>query len=91
MMGGRSMELTTGWDFSRRVDRRKALETVIGKKPKLIVGSLPCTMFSVLHGLNVHGNKSNAEWMAAFEKKEEAVEHIKFRVNLYRLRKSEGR
>ena len=42
------------WDFSRPTDRQEALSMVETQDPDWIIGSPPCTSFSVLnHGLNI--------------------------------------
>ena len=48
---GEAMDLITGWDFSREEDRKKAWYIKV-EKPKLIIGSPPCTMFSVLQHMH---------------------------------------
>ena len=40
------------WNFSRRSDRKLALQCVKDKKPTWVIGSPPCTAFSRLQGLN---------------------------------------
>ena len=92
MVGGRSMDLKTGWDFSVRSDRRKAVEMILREDPWLVVGSPPCTMFSLLQNLNVHKYGHMEERKRAFEEKKRAAEeHVKFCVQLYRLQISRGR
>ena len=54
LVGGKSFNLKTGWDFSRREHRLLAMEYVIRNKPKLIIGSPPCTCFSITQNLNLH-------------------------------------
>ena len=89
---GRSLDLKTGWDFSKRSDRKKAIELVVSEKPWLVVGSPPCTVFSMLQNLNKHKYGGDSEWMEKFEaRKAEAVEHMKFCIYLYRLQRAEGR
>ena len=46
------MDLQTGWDFSRQEDKDRAWKYVEEEKPKLLIGSLMCTIFSVLQNLN---------------------------------------
>ena len=92
MIGGQSMDLKTGWDFSMRSDRKKAVEMILREDPWLVVGSPPCTMFSMLQNLNVRKFWHIDEWRKAFdEKKRAAEEHVRFYVQLYRLQISRGR
>ena len=41
MMAGDAMDLTTGWDFTRRDHQRKAEELVNQQKPLVLIGSPP--------------------------------------------------
>ena len=93
LVGGRSMDLNTGWDFSLRSDWRKAIEIIIKEDPWMIVGSPPCTMLSLLQNLNIHQYGHKEEWKLEFEKKKKraAEEHVKFCTQLYRLQMSRGR
>ena len=43
---GQAMDIKNGYDFDLAKDRKKAWESVLADKPKLIIGSPPCT-FSV--------------------------------------------
>ena len=45
---GSSFDLTSGWDFNIEEDRRKAWSKVKKEAPYLLVGSPPCTCFSML-------------------------------------------
>lgn len=56
LVAGKSMELVNGWDFSKFQHRRQAMEIMRKDQPLLIVGSPPCTVFSVLQALNIHKN-----------------------------------
>ena len=53
-------------------------------KPKLIIGSPECRMFSALQNLRKWDKK-------AFEELEAAKEHIRFVVKLYRIQVEAGR
>ena len=48
---GESMDLLTGWDFNRTQDRDRAKVHLVECKPKLVIGSPACTMFSALQNL----------------------------------------
>ena len=84
--------LTNGWDFSREDHRRRAWRLIKETKPYMVIGSPPCTMFSMLQELNLHLHKDDAPWMAEFDRKWRfAVQHIEFCAQIYRLQMNEGR
>ena len=90
LIPGESMDLLTGWDFSKQADRQRAIEHIRTKRPFLVVGSPPCTLFSILQGLNKH--KLGAGWEAKFEqRKKGAIKHIEFCAAIYRLQFAAGR
>ena len=68
---GYAMDLTTGWDFTLEPHREAALKYVKTMKPRLLIGSPMCTMFSALQNLS-KGRRRN-DWTARFT---EAREHI---------------
>ena len=76
------MDLTTGWNFRR--NREAAIEYVRRAKPKLLIGSPMCSMFSALQNLSELPKEKEETWG-------EAREHIKFVVQLYRMQLKEGR
>ena len=89
---GSSMDLTTGWDFTKEEHRRKAWNRVRSEDPELIIGSPPCTFFSMLQELckAVYGNKPG--WLAKFERgKAEAIEHVNFCCSLYEYQLRRGK
>ena len=53
LVPGSALDLTTGWDFSRKDHRDKAFNVIRYEKPKLLMGSPPCTYFSMLQNLNL--------------------------------------
>ena len=59
LIAGSSMDITNGWDFNRGDHKFQAWAKVKEEAPVLLIGSPPCTYFSVLHELNkaVHGDK----------------------------------
>ena len=67
LVPGSFMDLTTGLDSTRHDHGRKAWRQIKKEDPYLIVGSPPCTWFSVLMELNVHMNKNNREWQKKYE------------------------
>ena len=51
---GRSLDLSTGWNFSRREDREAARRLLKEDDPQLLILSPPCTFWSVLRQLSDH-------------------------------------
>ena len=79
LVAGASLDLTNGYDSEKREDREKAWKKVVEDKPAMVVGSPPCTMFSLLQELNLAVHGKNAEWMKKFEERKTiAVRHIEF-------------
>ena len=77
----------TAWDFSRRGDRREALQYVKDKKPTWVIGSPPCTAFSRLQGLNFRKmDPAKVERML-----KEAKRHLHFVISLYQLQLADYR
>ena len=56
---GHSLDLTNGWDFSKPEDRRRAWKLLKQSTPYVVVGSPPCTLFSMLQELNLHIHKDD--------------------------------
>ena len=51
---GASFDLTNGWDFNRDSHRTKAWKLIKEQDPYCIIGSPPCTMFSMLQELSTN-------------------------------------
>ena len=69
------------WDFSRRSDRKLALEYVQEQKPTWIIGSPSCTAFSRLQGLSFPKmDPLRVELML-----KEAKRHLHFVISLYQI------
>ena len=91
LCAGSSMDLTTGWDFSKESDIRKAWKVVKETRPFIIIGSPPCTLFSNLQELNKHVHRHDESWMRAFEeRRREAVMHLQFCALLYNYQLRHG-
>ena len=89
---GSSMDLTNGWDFSKSEDRLRAWRQIKSENPYLLIGSPPCTMFSVLQAANCGKMRDCPVWMARFRKRlTEAEEHVKFCCMLYKEQLKRGR
>ena len=78
---GEAMDLTTRWDFARLLDRIRASEDAGKYKPRLLVGSPMCTMFSSLQNLSPWTEEKKRRWG-------EAREHIRC---VDRMQLDEGR
>ena len=89
LQAGSSFDLTNGWDFNVEEHRRKAWVKIKEESPYLLIGSPPCTYFSMLQELNVavHGHKP--EWIEKFEEeKRKAIIHVQFCCELYKYQLS---
>ena len=86
------MDPTNGWDFEQDDHKRLAWKRVKEEVPYLLIGSPPCTYFSVLQGLNkaVHGSKPG--WLEKFNREtEKAMKHVEFCSALYKYQVQQGR
>ena len=80
------MDRLTGWDFSLERHRRAAKDYNEEVKPKLIIGSPECKMFSCLQNL------SKDSWTSERQKRmDEAIKHIEFVAELYEAQAQAGR
>ena len=52
LVGGSSLDLRTGYDFNRPLDRSRAWQLIFEQCPDLVITSPPCTAFSVLQMSN---------------------------------------
>ena len=66
---GSSMDLTNGWDFSKKEHRQAAWNNIETEEPYVLIGSPPCTLFSLLQELNINNNMHKESWMENFEKR----------------------
>ena len=89
---GSAMDLRTGFDFDKLSDRQRARAIIREECPWLLVGSPPCTPFSLLQRMNVSRHLDDEEWLAAHRKElEKGRRHIKFCCQLYREQARLGR
>ena len=92
LVAGSSMDLTNGWDFNIEDHKRKALAAIRNEQPFLLIGSPPCTYFSMLQELNIAVNGHKEGWMEKFNKeKEKAKRQVEFCCVLYRQQLAIGR
>ena len=76
---GSSLDLTNGWNFSKSEHRRRAWLKIKEEDPYCVIGSPPCTMFSMLQELIKAVKKDDLEWQRKHkELVEEATVHINF-------------
>ncbi len=69
---GEAVDLITGWDFSTKFDQDRAtqyLKTI--HRPKLVIGSPTCKMFSQLQRLSPWSGEKERRWR-------EDWNHLKF-------------
>jgi hypothetical protein len=92
LIAGSSMDLTTGFDFTKEADRQLAWKRIKQEAPFVLIGSPPCTYFSMLQELNIANNKHKPGWMDNFEaEREKAKQHVTFCCSLYRYQIDQGR
>ena len=80
LKAGEAMDLLTGWDFNLERHRKAAIEYISRVKPKLVIDSPECTMFSTLQKLE--GGQWNNEKQ---QRRNQAIKHMEFAVQLYEL------
>ena len=84
MQVGEAMDFATGWDFSRKEDREKAMEYINKFQPKLVVGSPMCHMLSQLQRLSQWNAEKQRRWR-------EDREHLKFMASIYKHQVENGK
>ena len=73
------------WDLSLETNQREVLKVVRESKPLFVIGSPPCTPFSILQNISKHRRDPKViEWELEMGRR-----HLKFCVQLYRLRHSQ--
>ena len=86
------MDIKNGFDFDLAADRRRAWDSILQDKPKLVIGSLPCTFFSRLQELNKHMYRNDAAWMAKFQEGiEQAKRYVRSCAKIYKHQREAGR
>ena len=89
---GVSMDLTNGYDFDDIKDQNRAWKVIRESKPLVVIGSPPCTHFSMLQELNIAVHGKNVEWMRKFEEaKRKAVRHVEFCCKIYEFQLGQQR
>ena len=92
LVGGSCFDLRgdangVAWDFTKAAHRERARERVRREKPFLVIGSPPCTEFSVVQNMNRH-HFSAAE---ARRRRAEAMTLLGFALEIYQMQLSAGR
>ena len=89
---GQAMNIKNGFDFDLAVDRKTAWDSIVRDKPKLVIGSPPCTFFSRLQELNKHMYRNDAAWMAQFQDSfEQAKRYVRCCAKIYKHQREAGR
>ena len=94
LVAGFSLDLTVSdekgrpWDFSKRSCRQRAWALVKEKRPYMLVGSPPCTPFSIIQNLNM---RTKAGRIKVEEARKRGAVHLRFCVALYREQMRCGR
>lgn len=82
-----STDLMSGWDVDFEQDRMRAEKLVKAEKPNLLIGSPPCTHFSILQSLTQCLNRDNAELLEHFEMNiQKSIRHIRCGCHLYNIK-----
>ena len=74
------------WNFSIKRHRDEAVQMVLELEPYMLIGSPPCTMFSILQNGNKHRHTPEA-WKQMMAK---AEIHLNFCLTLYELQRRGG-
>ena len=84
---GGALDLTNGWNFSKKSHQEAALRLIREKQPVLVILSPPCTAFSRLRSLS--NFKRNPDIVR--QEEAEAIEHVRFSVLIARIQHRAGR
>ena len=76
LKAGDALGLTIGWDFNIEEHKEKAKELIRKRRPKLLMGSPDCTMFSTLQHMPNWSQEKQGKW-------ERSVRHLRFVRQLY--------
>ena len=74
------------WDFSKSEDRQRARKEIAATRPYLVIGSPPCTWYSIAQRYN-QGRLTAAEWR---RRDVEAYTHLTFAFEIYHDRSQRG-
>ena len=89
---GVAMDLKNGYDSDCAADRNRVREMLDEDEPLLMVGSPPCTCFSMLQELNKHSHRDDIDWQIQFKLNvEKALRHVLFCIDIYNYQRAHGR
>ena len=71
----------TIWDFSKKTCRQKAWKRLKEQRPYMLVGSPPCTPYSILQNMNARTPEGKRK---VEEAKRRGQVHLKFCADMYR-------
>ena len=92
LRAGCSLDLTNGFDFDLLADRQRAWEILERDRPLLVIGSPPCTYFSMLQELNKHLHKGDPAWLQRFDNNlQKAKRHVRFCCEMYEYQIANGK
>ena len=92
MKAGSSMDLLMEWNLELKADGDRATKKIDEEKPMLVIGSPPCTYFSIFQELNKFNTRHDERWLARFnDNLIKAIDHIKFCIKLYTRQMNAGR
>ena len=78
------MDLRTGWDLYRSDHRAAVIKYIEQEKPRVVIGSPPCTMFPSLQHFNSCSPESQ-------RRRRRALVLLRLAVKVYRLQAEAGR
>ena len=88
---GTSFDVTDCWDFSKGSHRTSAWKLIKEQDPYCIIGSPPCTMFSMLQELTKSVKKNDPAWCRHEEFVAQATRHIDVCCGLYMYQLKRGK
>ena len=89
LIPGDSFDLRTGYDLTDETVQAQVKSKINKDRPRLVIGSPPCTWYSRLMQLNlaVQGD----EWKLKFEvEREKAKKHIVFCIEIFKMQMARG-
>ena len=78
LIGWESFGIRNGWNLSINENKARAFQIIHASDPPLVIGSPPCTKFSIIQGLNTCLHRIDPAWLKIFhEEVAKASGHIK--------------
>ena len=92
LIGGDSFDIRTGWDLSVKQNQARVFQMIQASDPTMVIGSPPCTKFSIIQNLNRFLHRDDPMWLQRFEEEvERAKEHLRFCAKIYRFQLARGK